>query len=235
MFGYNDNEIVQKNIRVLMPQYYEDESNQYTENTPKNRQSKVFGIGREIEGMHKDGNIFPIELAVSKININGKVLYTGILRDITGRKQAEQKLFESEQRYDIAVRGASVGLWDWNVVTNELYWSPRFKDLIGINDKEFVPHFSEFQGRLHPEDHDKIISALNDHLELGSPYDIEYRLLHNDGHYIWIHARGQAIWNEDNKAIRMAGSVDDISDKKMTEGAIIESRQFLELVMGKQS
>ena len=164
---------------------------------------------------------------------NGKLIAIfGIFQDITKRKMAEKELHEAQERYEVAISGASVGLWDWNVTTNELYWSPRFREIVGVTEEEFVPHINEFQDRLHPEDHDRITHAFSvEHLQERKPYDVEYRLRHNDGHYVWIHARGQATWDEHGKPLRMAGSVDDISAQKTSEIALDESRAFLELIM----
>lgn len=110
----------------------------------------------------------------------------------------------------------SVGVWDWNVQTNELYWSDKFKEIIGIN-KDFKAQYEDFSNRLHPEDKEPAEKMLESHLKNLTPYDIEYRLKHNDGHYIWVHAYGQAQFDENGKPIRMAGSANDISEHKKLE------------------
>lgn len=174
--------------------------------------------------VRKDGSRLWASVTISAIhgkcgNITG---FAKVTKDITKRQNFEQKLLESEKRYDLAVSGMSVGLWDWNVITNELYWSDKFKEIIGI-DKNFTAHYDEFAERLHPEDKDVTVQMLFDHLDHKCPYDVEYRLRHNNGNYIWIHAYGQAEWDEEGKPIRMAGSVDDISKRKYAE----EERQKL--------
>ncbi len=146
-------------------------------------------------------------------------------------RQKNAALHESEERYQLAVRGSSVGLWDWNLHTNALYWSPRFKEIIGIDDANFTPHFSEFESRLHPEDRERIIEAVNLHLLEKKPYDVEYRIRRQDGSYVWAHARGQAIWDESGKPIRMAGSVDDITQRRQAEQALLESERRLQSVI----
>ena len=135
------------------------------------------------------------------------------------------RLRVSEDRYALAVQGASVGLWDWDVKTNALYWSPRFKEIVGVTDENFVPHLDEFVGRLHDDDRDAVLDALNRHVHRGEPYKIEYRLRHESGCYVWIHARGQAIWDEYGTPLRMAGSVDDISEAKRNAQHLVESEQ----------
>ena len=118
----------------------------------------------------------------------------------------------SEERFELAVRGSTDGLWDWNVVTNEVYYSPRMKELIGYKDDEFPNVFASFETRLHPDDHDWVLEAVNSHLRDRKPYDVEYRLLTKSGEYRWFRARGQAIWNSVGKAERMAGSITDVTE-----------------------
>lgn len=138
------------------------------------------------------------------------------------------KLAESELRYELAVRGSSVGLWDWNTETDELFWSDRFKEIVGIESEDFVPDLSSFVERLHPGDRDRIVTMLKLHLEEKEPYDVEYQLRREKGDYVWIHARGQAVWDENERPIRMAGSVDDITDRKFTEFELVRHTSALE-------
>ena len=141
---------------------------------------------------------------------------------------SERNLQTSEERYEMAVNGASVGLWDWNVQLNELYWSPIFKEMVGVTDSDFVPEIREFEDRLHPDDHDRIMSLLGNHMEYGTPYDAEYRLRRNDGAYIWIHAKGKATRGENGQVIRVAGSVSNISERKEVELRISRYTEQLE-------
>lgn len=131
--------------------------------------------------------------------------------------QIEEKtaaLALSEQRYELAVQGLSVGVWDWNVPTNDLYWSPRFKEIIGCVDEELPDRYEEWESRLHPDDHARVVKMLFGHLEKKGPYDVEYRLRRKDGSYAWIHAKGLAVWDEEEKPTRMVGSIEDITWRK---------------------
>jgi PAS domain S-box-containing protein len=167
------------------------------------------------------------------------LLITFILLQLSRRSEVVEKtvelrtaeLQESEQRYDMAVNGSSVGLWDWDIVAGTLYWSPRFKEICGITAEDYIPELGEFEDRLHPNDRDRIMTALFDgHLKEHKRYDVEYRLRHNDGSYIWIHARGQASWDADGNAVRMAGSADDISSRKATEQQLEDAKIFQNLI-----
>lgn len=158
-----------------------------------------------------------------------------IVDDTTDLKTAENDIVEalrvSEERYDLTVRSMSIGVWDWNIITNELYWSKKLLDIMGIDDQEFRPHYNEFSSRLHPEDKENTEKMLFAHLKKQCPFDTEYRLRRNDGKYVWIHALGQAQWNANDEPTRMAGSVNDISERKEAEkkmgllASIVESSE----------
>ncbi len=133
-------------------------------------------------------------------------------------RTADLKL--SEERYNLAVQGASVGLWDWDILTGDEYWSPRFLQILGIDDPDFVPTYDKFINRLHPEDKDFVSESVDKHLKYKKEYDIDFRLKHENGSYIWVHARGQAVWDGQGKPMRMAGSLIDITDRKKAEDLI---------------
>ncbi len=132
----------------------------------------------------------------------------------------------SEERYALAVRGSTDGLWDWDLQTDEVYYSPRFKELLGYADSEFPNLFTSFQSKLNPDDQAHVLAAIREHLMDRVPYDVEYRLLAKSGEYRWFRARGQAVWNESGKATRMAGSITDISERKAAESSL-EHERFL--------
>ncbi len=145
-------------------------------------------------------------------------------RDITARMKTEEALKESEERYNIAVNGADEGIWDWNILTGEVFYTPRLKSLLGFTDEDLEKVYSgTFEALLHPDDHDRVVEAVRNHLNERIPYDIEGRLRTGPGEYRWFRARGQALWDESGKAVRMAGSIGDITERKEAEKALLES------------
>jgi PAS domain S-box-containing protein len=142
------------------------------------------------------------------------------------RKEAEAALKESEERYERAVQGSSVGLWEWDLRLDTMFWSARFMTIAGKAPQNFTSETRMFRQLLHPDDRARIRDAIIAHLKRYAPFDVEYRLLHADGGYRWIHSRGQASWDENGRAVLMAGSADDITSRKRTKSALEESNRL---------
>ena len=112
-------------------------------------------------------------------------------------KWAVADLHESEERYAVAVRGANDGLWDWNVATNEVYWSPRWKELLGYGEGEIGTDPEEWLSRIHEEDAPLAKETLKAYLATGiGHYESEHRIRHRDGTYRWMRCRGAAVTDE---------------------------------------
>ena len=133
-------------------------------------------------------------------------------------KRAVEGLRESEERYALAVQGANDGLWDWNLTTNEVYWSPRWKSMLGYDDAAIGTSPEEWFTRVHPDDLRGLQAGLAAHLERpGGHYESEHRLLHKDGTFRWFHCRGAAIHSESGAATRLAGSLTDVTESKVAD------------------
>ena len=133
-------------------------------------------------------------------------------------KWAITDLKESEERYSVAVRGANDGIWDWNVGTDEVYWSPRWKALLGHEDHEIGKHPDEWLSRIHHEDVDRVKESLSTYLGSGhGHFESEHRLLHRDGTFRWMRCRGAAVTDGSGCITRLAGSLSDITDAKLAD------------------
>ena len=134
-----------------------------------------------------------------------------------GLEKTVKELEESEERYELAVTGSSAGIWDWDIVYDRVYYSDRFKELLGYAPEEPLVTQDEFWNRLHPADYEATRLAVDQHFEERVPYIIDYRLQMKSGEYRWFHARGQALWDKTGKLTRMSGSITDITDRKQAE------------------
>jgi PAS domain S-box-containing protein len=145
--------------------------------------------------------------------------------------QSKQQLRDSEERFNLAIDGATDGLWDWDLRTNAVYYSPRWKEMLGYADDELPNQFDEWRSRIHPDDVERVNEALNNHLNGQTEfYELEHRLLHKDGVYRWILARGASVRDGAGKPYRMAGSHTDITRRKRIEEALRRRDAILEAV-----
>jgi diguanylate cyclase (GGDEF)-like protein/PAS domain S-box-containing protein len=143
-------------------------------------------------------------------------------REITEPKKAEDALRESEERYALAARGANDGLWDWDLRNRSVYFSHRWKSMLGYEEKEVGRHPEEWLGRIHPDDRETVEAKITSHLIGHNPhFESEYRILHKDGTYRWVLNRGLAVRSNDGKAYRIAGSQTDITTRKTVEDQLL--------------
>ena len=130
----------------------------------------------------------------------------------------EKKLRESEERYDLAARGANDGLWDWNLKKNEIYYSLRWKTMLGFKEEQISDSPDEWLKRIHPEDQRRVREYLISHINGNTAhFEHEYRIQHANGSYVWILTRGLAVSDTQGNAYRIAGSQTDLTARKLVE------------------
>ncbi|HSQ97279.1 MAG TPA: CHASE domain-containing protein [Rickettsiales bacterium] len=142
---------------------------------------------------------------------------------------AAKSLAESEERFSLAVEGASDGIWDWEDMSkNKQYWSPQFKKLLGYNVKEIKATHKNFENLIHQEDIKKFEDIVHNSKNIGESFGFEARLKQKSGEYKWFLIRGTLTKNSKNEANRMTGSITDISDRKNAEEKVNEKNKELE-------
>jgi PAS domain S-box-containing protein len=176
-----------------------------------------------------EGQAVPVEIRASRIDYGGVAALLLHVRDITERRQAEEDLRQSRERFALAVEGSKDGIWDWDVRHNVVYFSPRWKSMLGHADHEVKDRFEEWSSRLHPDDADRALRTLNEYIRgERADYELEHRLRHKDGSYRWILTRGVALRDGNGVPYRMAGSHTDITARKQIEEEAQRARQAAE-------
>jgi diguanylate cyclase (GGDEF)-like protein/PAS domain S-box-containing protein len=171
----------------------------------------------------EDGSERPFEVTSRLIELDGRPMLLSIFRDQGDRLRSEAELRASQERYALAVEGAHGGVWDWDVADGIVYYSPRWKALLGYDDHEVGDTPGEWFRRVHPADLERMRAAIADHLEGDSPYfEDEHRIRRKDGTWTWVLARGRAI-REEGLASRMAGSIVDVTQRKLVEERLLRA------------
>jgi PAS domain S-box-containing protein len=160
-------------------------------------------------------------------------------RELFQRERVERALRQGEERWQLAIRGTNDGIWDWNLKTDQVFFSTRWKEMLGYQEQDIGTTSEEWRQRIHPDDLQQVLQCYQDHITgRTSFYVTEQRLLCKDGSYKWILARGQALWDQEGNVIRMTGSHTDISDtkaaaiqRKQAEEALRKSQEQLQAIL----
>jgi PAS domain S-box-containing protein len=223
MLGYNSDEIQNLGVMDIHPA---EEVNHSADQFEKLLRKEI-AVAENIPVKRKDGSIFFADIRAFLVSLAGKTYLTGIFRDITERRLAEDALKISKDRLLFATEGANLGVWNWNIVTGELIWSDKCKALFGIRPDETMS-YQRFSDALHPDDRERTDKAAQDALDNHTDYDIDYRSLWSDGSIHWLAAKGRGYYDATGKAVRLEGVVLDIAARKRDEEALKQSAADLE-------
>jgi diguanylate cyclase (GGDEF)-like protein/PAS domain S-box-containing protein len=159
------------------------------------------------------------------------VALLGITRDITESKRTRQALQDAEARLRLALEAGRVGIWDWDMVTGRIVWSRWHEAFWGMAPGTFGGTYAEFAARLHPEDREELERAIAQAVTQRSAYRHEFRVVWPDSTVHWISGQGEPHFDETGKAVRMVGTVADVTERKLAEQAVRESSSFNEQII----
>ena len=164
--------------------------------------------------------------------MDGSILWHGYIRDVTAQKQVEAELQERIARYELVLDGAQDAIWDWDVVNKRVLYSSRWKALRGFAEDEVGNDEEAWSANIHPDDSARVMAAVQSHFEGKTPvFCEEYRTRCKDGSWKWIMDRGICQRDPSGQVIRMAGSENDITDRKLAETALRDRESELRLIM----
>jgi PAS domain S-box-containing protein len=164
-----------------------------------------------------DGTPFDAEVTLNRVDLGGEPLVLGIVRDVSERKRADAALRESTKRLLRAQRVAQMGFLDWDLKTNEMYWSDQIYDLYGIDRQQNMANIDLIMELVHPDDREFVEENLETATSGVKEYDIDHRVVRPDGNVIWVHAQAELVRDADGAAESLLGTVVDITDRKRAE------------------
>ncbi|MBG7610487.1 MAG: SpoIIE family protein phosphatase, partial [Anaerolineae bacterium] len=227
MFGYNVEEILGNPITQLIPEKYLSRHSSASKRAIEAGQLAHPGVTHEVAGLRNDGTDFPMELTLSNWSIGGETYISGILRDVTDRKRLEERIKKSEERLKFALEGSNDGLWDWNIQTEVIYFSPRWETMLGYEPGEIEPKIGSWEKMVDPEYLIPVNKLMEDHLagkELV--YEAEYPIRSKTRGWVWVLARGKvAAFDEEGKPVRFVGTHVDITERKELEAQLEKANE----------
>ncbi|HVN42973.1 MAG TPA: PAS domain S-box protein [Steroidobacteraceae bacterium] len=226
IFGYSSEEAVGCNVSMLMPEPFRGAHDGYLERYHRTNEARIIGIGREVRAQRKDGTTFPCDLSVGRVRGSDPARFVGIIRDITSRKLAEERLQRSESELKLAQEIANLGNYVIHLDCLEPdYRSPQLLRILGMEEGSPSPSLEEYLNRwVHPADAERLRDAMSELQVLGS-FDVEYRITTPDGVERHLHHIAQTVYDEQGHPAKRIGTIHDVTDRRRAED---EARQLQE-------
>ncbi len=186
---------------------------------------------RESRHRKNDGSVYPVEVVENYVKVGTRAFSCVYYRDITARREVENALRESEQRFSLAVAGANLGIWDWDMASDHLVFDARFAEILGAPPKEMAAGtFSDLMALVHPYERAVFRKVLEDYIaEKGVPFLCEFRIRHRDGTWRWVRGRGVIVSHDSSggSGQRMIGTIMDINEQREAMDALEEREEQL--------
>jgi len=235
MFGYREAEIIGQNISGLMPKNYAINHDDYINHFLNTGEASIIGVGRKLKATKKSGEIFPIHLAISKINTEDGAIFTGIVRDISKEAQLEleqeinqKKLLAINERMSLATDAAGIGIWQYDLINDKLSWDNWMFNIYDIDKKDFSGTLKDWQNTVHKEDIESANNAVQIAIDTKTTLDHEFRIIHKDGKSRHIKAIAIIKNNKQDEPVEIIGVNFDITSRKEVELEHIAAKELAE-------
>ncbi|HET6757491.1 MAG TPA: PAS domain S-box protein [Burkholderiales bacterium] len=233
IFGYSrERAIGQELAQLIIPMHLREAHQNGLKRFLATGEATMVGRRIEVNALHESGCEFPVELEIVPLMVQGSTIFTGYIRDISERKQAEADIQRARQRLDFALEGSNLALWDTDVATGKVYLSKEAAVMVGDPAQEKLTTVDELFALVHPDDVEAL-HALSREVVQGRvhEYRSEHRVRTRSGDYKWVLTRGKVVERDaDGRALRMTGTYSDITDRKQAEDALRESEEKFRLI-----
>jgi PAS domain S-box-containing protein len=230
LFGWRAEEVVGRNIRMLMPEPYAGEHDGYLAHYRRTGEKRIIGVGREVTGLRKDGSLMPMRLAIGEAQSLEGVSYVGFITDISERQAMEASLREREEQYASLIRNIPgvafrcLPTRAWEV----LFVSDAVEQLSGWPAQDFIEGRKCLADIMHPDDCEPVFDCITAALEQGTGYVTEYRIVHRDGSTRWVWESASGVFDGDGRARWIDGVIVDITARREMEMDLRDAKERAE-------
>lgn len=225
-YGYSESEFLE--LRALNFNTFSEEK------IKEEMHNALQRVRNNFQFVHRlaNGELKNVEVFSCPIQYDSRKVLLSIVTDITEKTLLQNKLIESEYRLSTALENVGDGVWDWDLETNKVLFSKKWKEMLGYSGNEIADDLEEWSKRVHPEDIASAVKSINDHIEGKTDfYRSEHRLLCKDGNYKWILDRGKIVEYRDKKPVRMIGTHTDLTEMKNIEKKLMEINSHKDMLL----
>lgn len=234
IFGYEQNEIILRNISSLMPEQEGNQHNNYIAAYEKTGKSRIVDTKRKVIGKRKNGKTFPMDLSLSKTNCTKGSVYVGVMRDLSKKENRHKTPIDDARHYQVGVEGSLDGIWDWNIDTDEVFISNAIQTLFNI--KTTQTYAANLIKKITPDDRDRFRQTLSDFLQSNADvFSCEFKINGPKRKRHCIAMRGSASRNANGEINHMAGSMRDITARVERFETITKERRRIEEISNAKS
>lgn len=225
MFGWRREEVLGKNLKMLMTPHHASRHDQYIDNYLMGGRAKLIGQPREFEVLRKGGETFFVEVALAELTHNGEKYFIGVIRDLSERKSFEQDLQERSEMLEMAEKTGKMGHWRYDVITQEIFWSDEVYQIHGVTKEEYVPEIKSAVEFYHPDDRQNVMEELAKTQNDKVSFEFEYRIVRPDGQILYVHSMGEPSFDEEGNVIAIFGVFQDVTSRREYENNLARLRE----------
>ena len=229
MFGYGDGELADKPLSLLLASSTEHHSALVKNFLHKTQFPQAMAAGRIVTGRRKDGSAIPLEITISVHDYEAQRYAFAHISDASQLAVERGALIEQSYRLKRAIDATNDGVWEWNLETDAVWYSPRLMEIIG--EKDGQPDIELWRDHIHPEDRGRVAAALNAHFQHKDKYDLIYRGKVASGAYEWMHTRGDTLFDRSGRPMLMSGTLTNVHEVRILREQLIEKSHFLDQVL----
>ena len=223
IFGYDRDEVIGQSLTILLPEHFRSAHDGHIRQFGNGDvQARRMGERGEIMARRKNGDVFPAEASISKLDVGGRRIYTAVLRDMSERNETARQLQHGKKVLEIALDAGHIGLFESNHAKDELFWSPIFRHMLGVAD-DLPVSVEHMRMLVHPEDRQRFVDAVvrsQDAVD-GGTLDVEFRIVRPDGEPRWLQAKANISFR-DGHPERTVGAVLDITERRQSQALLEE-------------
>lgn len=232
IFGYQDGELNGKNINVLIePGQVDQHEHLVSEFMQSAHKSKSMASGRLVWGVTKNGGAVPIEVALSVHEFGDEHYTFASIINVSEVGATQEQYLQSSRRLQRAVDATGVSIWEWNLLSNEVWYSAKMLSFLNTEHSSENAVLEDWMSHIHPDDLNRVKSHLDSHLAGNVDFDILYRGINLEGQYQWLRAAGDTIFDSNSKPLLMSGTLTNVDSLKKLQIEIEGKNQFLDAIL----